>query len=258
MYWILANWHRWLYSHGRQQEAIDELSRLLSLPTDHPNVQTVVAEMEEALALERNNTKALTLRGIFLDKSEIKIPRRLMLCFLLQFFQQFTGINVIAFYGEVRRLFLENCQVLTFIVTIVLENNVGLTREMSSLVAGFIQISFWVGTFPPIFLIDRLGRRKVLMLGSTMLLLAMTLFVVGIAVKTTASSRLALGALIIYEVSFGMSWNSVPWLYAPEITPLNLRHVGAAVGCFSEWLFTFVRTYVSFVLDLLLTSFISR
>ena len=96
------------------------------------------------------------------------------------------------------------------LVTIVLETNVGLSRELSSLVAGFIQIAFWVGTFPPIFLIDRLGRRKVLMLGSTMLCLALVLFTVGIALKTPASSRLALGMLIIYEISFGMSWNAVP------------------------------------------------
>jgi MFS family permease len=117
---------------------------------------------------------------------------------------------------------------------------VGLSRQTSSLVAGFIQIAFWAGTFPPILLMDRLGRRKVLMYGSTMLCLAMVLFTVGVALDTSASSKLALGMLIIYEFSFGMSWNSVPWLYAPEITPLNLRHLGAAVGCFSEWLWTFV------------------
>ncbi|KAF4994128.1 hypothetical protein FDECE_13228 [Fusarium decemcellulare] len=46
--------------------------------------------------------------------------------------------------------------------------------------------------------------------------------------------------LFIYEVSFGMSWNSIPWLYAPEITPLELRHVGSSVAAFSEWLWTFV------------------
>lgn len=122
----------------------------------------------------------------------------------------------------------------------MLETNVGLSRELSRLVAGFIQIAFWAGTFPPIFLIDRLGRRKVLILGSTILTLAMVLFTVGIALGNHDSSRLALGMLIIYEFSFGMSWNSVPWLYAPEITPLNIRHIGAAIGCFSEWLWTFV------------------
>ena len=108
------------------------------------------------------------------------------------------------------------------------------------MVAGFIQIAFWVGTFPPIFLIDRLGRRKVLMLGSSILCVTMALFIVGVALKTAASSRLALAMLIVYEITFGMSWNSVPWLYAPEITPLNPRHVGAAIGCFSEWLWTYV------------------
>jgi Sugar (and other) transporter len=38
-------------------------------------------------------------RSIFNDKTEVKSTRRLVLCFMIQFFQQFTGINVIAFYG---------------------------------------------------------------------------------------------------------------------------------------------------------------
>lgn len=126
-------------------------------------------------------------------------------------------------------------------MTIVLEQNVGLTKEMSALVAGCVQIVFWLGTFPPMVLLDILGRRKLLMIGATVMCFCMTIFTIGISFDTPAWSRTALAALFIYEFTFGCSWNCTPWLYSAEITPLEIRHVGAAIGAFSEWLFTFVR-----------------
>lgn len=125
-------------------------------------------------------------------------------------------------------------------MTIVLEVNVGLDRKNSSLVAGCVQIAFWLGTFPPMYLIDRVGRRPILLIGSISLTTTMVVFVIGIAIDTAVTSRLALAMLFLYEISFGMSWNALPWLIAPEITPLHLRHVGSAIGPFSEWMWTFV------------------
>jgi hypothetical protein len=78
------------------------------------------------------------------------------------------------------------------------------------------------------------------------LLLSLVLFTVGIAVDTSSSANLALAMLILYQITFGMTWNSIPWIYAPEITPLQLRHVGGAIGPFSEWLWTFVSHLLSF------------
>ncbi|KAM5369061.1 hypothetical protein ACJZ2D_009156 [Fusarium nematophilum] len=212
---------RWLYSHDFKDEAIDVLSRLYDLPPSDPSIQSVVDEIETALRLEHASTK-FSLSDIVNDKTPVKNTRRLLLCFLIQFWQQFTGINVIAFY-----------------VTIVLETNVGLSKDTSSLVAGFIQIAFWFGTFPPMYLLDRVGRRPMLLLGSVALLTSMAVFTAGIAVDSSSTSAMALAFLFIYEISFGMSWNSIPWLYAPEITPLELRHVGASIAAFSEWLWTF-------------------
>lgn len=90
------------------------------------------------------------------------------------------------------------------------------------------------------YLLDRVGRRPNLLLGSCALLICMVVFTACIAVNTSQTANVALAFLFLYEISFGMSWNPIPWLYAPEITPLRLRHVGAATATFSEWLWTFV------------------
>lgn len=198
------------------------LSRLMDCSIDDPRILEIEQRMEEALRLEREEPK-FSVKDLMQDKSPIKNSRRLVLCFMVQFWQQFTGINVIAFY-----------------VTIVLETNVGLTKSTSSLVAGFVQIAFWLGTFPPMYLLDKVGRRKMLMLGSVSLLICMSIFTAGVAVNRNSTAMMSLVFLCFYEISFGMSWNSIPWLYAPEITPLRLRHLGSAIATFSEWLWTFV------------------
>ncbi|EXA51331.1 hypothetical protein FOVG_03788 [Fusarium oxysporum f. sp. pisi HDV247] len=218
---------RWLYSHEFRDEAIGVLARLYDCQEDDPVIHSVTQEIESALRLEHQTTK-FSIKDLINDKTPIKKTRRLVLCFMIQFWQQFTGINVIAFY-----------------VTIVLETNVGLSKDTSSLVAGCIQIAFWLATFPPMFLLDRVGRRPMLMLGSVCLLTAMAVFTAGIAVNTPSTSAMALAFLFIYEISFGMSWNAIPWLYAPEITPLDLRHVGSSIAAFSEWLWTFVIALVT-------------
>ncbi|RKK92393.1 hypothetical protein BFJ68_g2462 [Fusarium oxysporum] len=218
---------RWLYSHEFRDEAIGVLARLYDCQEDDPIIHSVTQEIESALRLEHQTAK-FSIKDLINDKTPIKKTRRLVLCFMIQFWQQFTGINVIAFY-----------------VTIVLETNVGLSKDTSSLVAGCIQIAFWLATFPPMFLLDRVGRRPMLMLGSVCLLTTMAVFTAGIAVNTPSTSAMALAFLFIYEISFGMSWNAIPWLYAPEITPLDLRHVGSSIAAFSEWLWTFVIALVT-------------
>ena len=71
----------------------------MSCPVDDPTVTFIQEEMEAAVQLESEQPR-FTLRNLFKDKSDVKFTRRLVLCFMIQLFQQFTGINVIAFYGS--------------------------------------------------------------------------------------------------------------------------------------------------------------
>lgn len=44
---------------------------------------------------------------------------------------------------------------------------------------------------------------------------------------------------------FAFSWLSIPWIYPPEITPLNIRHIGAASATKAEWLTAFLVSEVT-------------
>jgi len=198
------------------------LARLLNSTAENPEVVFVRDEMEAAVQLEQETPK-LTLSMILSDKSDIKYGRRVLLCFTLQAFQQLTGINAVVFY-----------------ITIVLEQNVGLKAETASLVAGFIELAFVVGCIPPIFYLDKLGRRPVLMAGSIGLAIIVSIFTASIAVPGKQTANLALAMLICYQLWFAFTWNTIPWIYPPEITPLRIRHIGSAAGPFAEWLFTYI------------------
>ncbi|KAL1619754.1 hypothetical protein SLS56_009955 [Neofusicoccum ribis] len=60
-----------------------------------PEVLDMETELEAAIQFEEQSTN-FSLKDVINDKTDAKNTRRLILCFLIQFFQQFTGINVIA------------------------------------------------------------------------------------------------------------------------------------------------------------------
>jgi hypothetical protein len=64
--------------------------------------------------------------------------------------------------------------------------------------------------------------------------------------KQSEKTRTAVSALIIiYSWFFGAGWISPCWQYAPEISPLELRHVGGALNASGEWLWSFVTVFAS-------------
>lgn len=85
---------RWLYSHNKKQEAVTVLARLMNTTEDDEQVQFIKNEMEESLELERQQG-SISFKGLINDKTELKPMRRLVLCFLIQFFQQFSGVRPI-------------------------------------------------------------------------------------------------------------------------------------------------------------------
>ena len=153
-------------------------------------------------------------------------------------FQQFVGINIIFYYGE------------------VLWKAAGATEQWAlriNLLTGLINI---LATIPAIMLIDRVGRKPLLLAGS--IGMALTLGAMAAIFATAAQgpdgkpalSHVAaiygLVAANLYVVAFGISWGPVVWVLLGEMFPNRMRAEALAVAGATNWLANFGVT-VSFL-----------
>jgi MFS family permease len=102
---------------------------------------------------------------------------------------------------------------------------------------------FMLGSLLPAFKLDRMGRRKTMMIGSfglgvCMMMVAALLSQVHQPNGTNYASA-SVAFFFLYMLIHGMSINSVPWVYVPEILPLEARTKGTAIGVSSNWLWNF-------------------
>lgn len=214
---------RWLYAKGRITEGDLVVSRLRNIPLNDPIVDSTRAAILEVAQLEDSGeSTGLNWKHIIYDPTEIKPTRRIMLGVMLQFLQVFSGISLAVYY-----------------LSILFQVNLKFDYEKGALLSGFNTFTLWLGTLPPIWLVEHFGRRQTLMFGSVFMRMSMITFTVCVAIPTTSSAYVGVAAIFCYMFFFGLSWQPVPWIYPPEIAPLRLRHVGGAASTGSEWIFAF-------------------
>lgn len=137
----------------------------------------------------------------------------LLLGIVLGVFQQFVGINTIMYYGP------------TIFASVGFANNSD--QLLSTFVMGMINM---IATIVTVLLVDRVGRRRMLLTG--LLLSGLSLFVLGAMV---ASPLLSLLLLVIYMAGYAMSVGSLFWLIISEIFPLSIRGIGMSAATAAQW-----------------------
>ncbi|KEQ72815.1 hexose carrier protein [Aureobasidium namibiae CBS 147.97] len=221
---------RYLYAKGRNDEAMQVLCDVYNGTPDDPKIAREQKDILDALRLERMHGE-YKWSQIF-KRDEVQTGRRVLLAYGMQFMNQIGGINLVVYY-----------------VPTALQLNVGLTRNLSLLIGGFVQTMFFFGSLVPTFLLDRMGRRRPMMWGSFGLAISMMLISVLLSFteargytqklnKATSSASVAF--FFTYMFIFGASANCIPWVYVPEILPLHARAKGTAIGISSNWLWNFV------------------
>ena len=156
---------------------------------------------------------------------------------LLSVFQQFVGINVIFYYST------------------TLWQSVGFDESDAFTTSTITSVTNVVVTVVAIMLVDRIGRRTLLLIGSVGMTVSLALMAVafstatlddaGDAVLSDGWSTAALIGANAFVVFFGASWGPVVWVLLGEMFPNHMRATALAVAAAAQWLANFTIT-VSF------------
>lgn len=90
------------------------------------------------------------------------------------------------------------------------------------------------------FIIERVGRRKLFLIGTVGQCLSMVLVFGALIPGTQAAAKGAAVGLFTYIAFFGATWLPLPWLYPAEINPIKTRAKANALSTCSNWLFNFL------------------
>jgi len=212
---------RWLLSKDRAEQASQNLVKVRG--GDSVDVRSEYDEMQEAIRLEKEigngSWNELFANGMW---------KRLALGVALQMFQQLTGINAVMYYAPeiLGKAGFHDLQV----------------KLLGTAGSGVINV---VMTFPGIFLVDRLGRRPLLISGALLMAVMMTTLGALVAVygpnyQISAVPYVCLVLMYLFVASFAYSWGPIGWIYPSEIYPMRIRAKAISLTTASNWLFNFI------------------
>ncbi|MES2775040.1 MAG: sugar porter family MFS transporter [Bacteroidota bacterium] len=184
-----------------------------------------VADVDAEVNLVLESYKQQTASNHSTDLFNSKYKKLVGLAFLLAFFNQLSGINFILYYAPE-----------------ILER-VGLAAKDSLKNSIYIGGTNLIFTFVGLYLIDRIGRRTLLLLGSVGYIVSLAL--VAYAFKTGASPVFLLSFLLMFIASHAIGQGAVIWVYLSEIFPNNIRNKGAAFGSSVHWVFAAIITLIT-------------
>ncbi|MBN9383271.1 MAG: sugar porter family MFS transporter [Chitinophagaceae bacterium] len=210
---------RWLVTKKNNPERAREIFLLMGVE----DVDGEIASIRESLRYENSGSTPLEF---FCSRHKLVI----WLAFLIAFFNQLSGINFILYYAP---------EILS---------RIGFGAKdslLNSIAIGGTNLLF---TFLGLYLIDRLGRRQLLLAGSIGYILSLVMVAVCFAFH--ASPVLLMLFLLLFIAAHAVGQGAVIWVFISEIFPNNIRAKGQSFGASVHWVFAAVITLITpFFLD---------
>ena len=208
---------RWLIIH---QNDVASATKVLNELAESPEqAKQMLHDIEE----DHNRTKDDT-SSVFAPKYK----RSLILAFLIAFFNQLSGINFILYYAP----------------EILQKAGFGSSDSLlSSISIGIVNLGF---TFFGMLLIDKLGRRQLMYIGSFGYIISLFMVAYGFYFESEALFKLVF--ILTFIASHAIGQGSVIWIFISEIFPNRVRAYGQAWGSGTHWVFAALITLFGAVL----------
>ncbi len=194
---------RWLVTTNQTDEARQVLEMMGS-----PDSKAELQEIIDSIHLERGAKPEPLFNG--------KYNQMIFLAVSIGLFNQLSGINAILYYSN------------------YIFASAGFSSSSAALQTVSIGLVNLLATFLGMSLIDKLGRKTLLLIGA----LGMTVALGGVATifYTHAHQAMLVWLLVLFIVFFAISQGSVIWVYIAEVFPSRVRSKGQSVGSSSHWI----------------------
>ncbi|MCJ1302408.1 hypothetical protein MMC08_005211 [Hypocenomyce scalaris] len=213
---------RWLAKQGKNEESRAVIARLQGkgVALDDPAVTLLHNEIQEAIAMESAGGP-FKYKELFTG-GKLQNLRRMLISLAVDGFSQLSGINLITYYAP------------------VIFQSIGLSRSLALLIAGVNATEYLLASLIPIFIIEKVGRRQLMITGSTGQALSMLILAICVQNGSQAAGYVAVLCLFTFNTFFSWGWLTTPWLYAPEVCTLRIRQKGAAAASAAFWICNFI------------------
>ncbi|EKM58415.1 uncharacterized protein PHACADRAFT_252717 [Phanerochaete carnosa HHB-10118-sp] len=227
---------RWLLEQNRDDEARAVVYRLhsASTPEEKEAAETEFLEMQAVIKAEASQ-RSRNLSDLWATRAMLK---RTLVAVGVQVFGQFSGINVINYFGP------------------SMYQALGLSPGQSLLVQGIYGAVGPITNFFFITLIlDTVGRKKPLMFGAGSFVVTYSILtaivacfpseVNGVANTHHAAQRAGIAMIFLTSIFFSLSFGPVSWVLASEVFPMRTRSMGTSVATCANWAFNVLFSQVS-------------
>ena len=209
--------HRWLLDNDYDEEGIVVIANLYGGGDIHnPKARDEYRNIKMDVLLQRQEGER-TYAEMFR-----RYRKRVFIAMSAQGLAQLNGINVISYYAP-----------LVF-------QQAGWVGHDAVLMAGINGITYFLSTIPPWYIVDKWGRRPILLSGAVAMVISLSLISYFLYINIPQTMTLVVIFVMIYNAAFGYSWGPIPWLYPPEILPLSIRSKGASLSTATNWAFNWL------------------